>query len=249
MNSSLGSRPHSRSNSRNGTPVLASIAWRRAASGRRWRSSSAAWPIVAISSTPMPPIVVGTNSSGIWPSSEPAISGRNDGSSPKSSMMFLQLVEIPRRQMASRQHIDPSGIAAGGILRGLDQHFDHARHGLLPTVLERVLEVGGRDIDHRECREFRMLLPDRLDVALDVIALGFGDAGRADADDLRLGALVDVENCLFDILVTAEHGRDFAHRRGLQRHGFLEMPHEQGQPERGAALRAVQQRHRIRAIP
>jgi hypothetical protein len=89
-----------------------------------------------------------------------------------------------------------------------------------------------------------MLLPYQLDVALDVVALGFGDASRADADDLRLGPLVDVENGLLDILIAAEHGRDFAHRRGLQRHGFLEMPHEQRQSEGRAALRTVQKRHR-----
>ncbi len=76
-----------------------------------------------------------------------------------------------------------------------------------------------------------MFLSDQPDVALDVVTLGFGDAGRADTYDLRLGPFMDVENGLLDILVAAEHGRDFAHRRGLQRHGFLEMPHEQCQPK------------------
>ena len=90
----------------------------------------------------------------------------------------------------------------------------------------------------------RMLFADQPEVTLDVVALGFGDAGRADADDLRLGPLVDVEDGLLDILIAAEHGRDFAHRGGLQRHGFLEMPHEQRQSKRRASLRAVQQRHR-----
>ena len=66
--------------------------------------------MVAISSTPMPPIVVGVNSSGICPSSEPARSGRNDGSSPKSSRMVLHFVDIAGSQMAAGQHIDPPGI-------------------------------------------------------------------------------------------------------------------------------------------
>ena len=65
MNSSFGNRPQRRSNSRYGTPVLASIA-----SAARFICAPIAivqdaLPMVAISSRPMPPIVVGVNSSGI----------------------------------------------------------------------------------------------------------------------------------------------------------------------------------------
>ena len=76
MKSSLGASPHSRSNSRNGMPVFFSIASAARRICAPMAIVQAAWPIVATSSTPMPPIVVGTNSSGICPSSEPARSGQ-----------------------------------------------------------------------------------------------------------------------------------------------------------------------------
>ena len=154
-----------------------------------------------------------------------------------------QFLDVARRQMAAGQHIDRGFVAPRRIDRRFHQFLDHAGDGLGPTVLEGVFKVRRRDIDDGKIRQFGMVLADQADIAVDVVALGFGDAGRGDADDFRLGALDDVEHRLFDVFIAAENRRDLAHRGRLHRNRFLEMPDEQHEAEGGAALRAMQQRH------
>ena len=64
-----------------------------------------------------------------------------------------QLIKIAGRQVTARQDIDPRGIPPHRVRRFFDQDLDNPRDGLIPAVLERILEVGGRDIDDREFRE------------------------------------------------------------------------------------------------
>ena len=127
--------------------------------------------------------------------------------------------------------------------RRLDQRFDHARDRPRPPFLERILEIGRGGIDQRQVIQLGPVLADQRNKAVHVVALDLGHAGRANADQRRLGAAVDGNDGLLDILEAAEHGRDLAHGGGLHRNGFAEMAHEQHEPEGGAALAAVQQRH------
>ena len=158
-------------------------------------------------------------------------------------MMVRSSSRSPGGEVAARQHVQALGVLGRPGLRHLHQHLDHLGHGLFPAVLEGVLEVRGGDIDQGKVGELRILGADQLDIAIHVVTLGLGHAGGTDADNLRLGAIEDIEHRLFDIFQPAEHGRHLAHGRGLQRNGFLEVAHEQHQAKRGAALRAVQQRH------
>src|SRR5208283_173479 len=122
--------------------------------------------------------------------------------------------------------------------------FNDARYRFAPAVLKGVLEVRRRDIDDWQMSYRGMLLPDSLDIAVDVVALGFRHAGRANANNFRFGAVIDVEPRLLHVLIAAQHRCDFTHRGRLHRYGFFEVSREQHQAERSAALRAMEQRHR-----
>lgn len=87
-----------------------------------------------------------------------------------------KFVEIAWSQMATGENVDALVIPACFVERRLDQSFHQPCDRLCPAILERVLEVGSRDIDDREIGEVGMLFTDQPNVAFDVIALCFGDA-------------------------------------------------------------------------
>ena len=128
--------------------------------------------------------------------------------------------------MRARQDVYALRIARRPLGRRLNERLRHARDGLRPAVLECILEVWRRDVDKRQLRELGPVLADERDIAVHVVALDLGDAGGTDPDHRRLGAVRDGDNGLLDILVTAKHGRHFAHGRGLHRDRFAEMAHE-----------------------
>src|SRR5271166_5600655 len=111
--------------------------------------------------------------------------------------------------MAAGQNINPLRIPNAFVLREGHKILDDAGDGLGPAVLKGVFEIGRGNIYHFDIGELWMAVADQLDIALDVVSLGLGDAGRADADNRRLGSLDDVEDGLLDILEAAEDGRHF----------------------------------------
>ena len=79
--------------------------------------------------------------------------------------------------------------------------------------------------------------------AVHVVTFGFGDAGRADRDDIRLGAIGDIDHGLLDVVLAAQDGGRLVHGGRLQGNRFAEVAHEQYQAERCTALRTVHERH------
>ena len=113
-------------------------------------------PCAAISSDEMPPSVVGVNSSGMCPSSEPERSGRNEGSRPNASMMSRSSSRSPGREMAARKHVDARRIARRPLQAASQPASPTMRvDGLRPAILECVLEVRRRDVDERQLRRVR----------------------------------------------------------------------------------------------
>jgi len=126
-----------------------------------------------------------------------------------------------------------------------DQLLYKPRHRARPSILKSILVVRGGDIDDGQLSQLRMFFADEPEIAVHVVALGFGQAGGGDADDLRLGAVPDIQDGLLDVVHAAEDGGRLVHGGGLERNVFPEMAHEQHQAEGGAALRAVQCRHAL----
>jgi hypothetical protein len=79
-------------------------------------------------------------------------------------------------------------------------------------------------------------------VARNVFIARFGQRGRANADQLRLGALADVADRLFEVVRATENGGQFIDCGCLQRNGLAKVADGQNQRERGAALAAVNKR-------
>ena len=87
---------------------------------------------------------------------------------------------------------------------------------------------------------------DRSHIAGEVLAARLDQRRRADPDQFRLRASLQVEDRLLQMVGAAEDRGDLVHRRGLQRDRLLEVTHEQHQREGRATLAAVEQRHGAR---
>ena len=81
------------------------------------------------------------------------------------------------------------------------------------------------------------------EIAGKILAARLDQRRRAHADQLRLGAVFQIEDRFLEIIGATEHGRHFVHGGGLQRNRLLEVAHEQHHREGRAALAAVKQRH------
>jgi hypothetical protein len=166
--------------------------------------------------------------------------GKGNDRQPEALDRLLDFLHVRRGQMAAGQQIDlpqcPRVVALG------HQRLDHGGDRFAPALLEAAAVIGRRGIDNVEPGPFRMPLAHRPQVGGDIFAACLRQCGRADADHLRLGAIIDVGDRLLDVIVAAEDGGEFAHRRRLQWNGLAEVAHHQHQREGGATLAAVQQR-------
>ena len=122
--------------------------------------------------------------------------------------------------------------------------LDHRDDRLRPALLDRAVEIGR--LGERELRPVELRDPARLDggeLSAKVLAARLDERSGGDADQLRLGAGLQIEDRLLEVVGAAEDGRDLVHRRRLERDRLLEVADEQDQREGRAALRAVEQRH------
>ena len=165
--------------------------------------------------------------------------GQHDDGQAKRLDDFTQLVNVAGREVAAGQQRDLVFFHR----QRFDQRLDDGGDGVFKTVFKAAHIVGRGDINDFRVVQLGFLFAHGDDVAVHVVAFGFGQAGRADGDDLGRGALADIQQGRFDVVVAAQNRGDFVHRRGLQRDGFFKVAHQQHQPERGAALRAVHDRH------
>ncbi len=165
--------------------------------------------------------------------------GQHDGVQAEGLDDLAQLVDVAGREVAARQqrHL------VGHHRQRFHQRFDDGGDGVFEAVFESTHVVGRGHVDDLGVGQLRVALARGDQVAVDVVTLGFGQAGGADGNHFWRGALADVEQRRLYVLVAPHDGGDLVHGRGLQRDRFLEVAHQQHQAERGAALRSVHHRH------
>jgi hypothetical protein len=104
----------------------------------------------------VPPSVVPSHCSGMWPSSEPDTSGTNTGSRPKASMISRSSSMSPGVRWLPGSTLirfaSQRGLSSAGHL------VDQRGHRLRPAVLEGADVVGRRDVDDLGVGQLRMLL-------------------------------------------------------------------------------------------
>ncbi|MNQ19305.1 hypothetical protein D3C85_323660 [compost metagenome] len=155
-------------------------------------------------------------------------------------------LQIAGGQAGRTQHVDLARPLADPVVLCGDQRLDDRLDRGGEAALETAGEVRGVHRDHRHVPVLGKLAAELVQRAVQIAALGFRQRGGQQADHRRLLLLADHPQRLDDVVVGAHHRADLVHRRGLQRHRLAEVAHEEHLGERGAARRAVQQRHAAR---
>jgi hypothetical protein len=157
----------------------------------------------------------------------------------------LDRLDVAGRQHRRSEHVDLRGRASGQTAAWCrDQRVDDRFDGQRKAGFEATGIVRGVHRHDGGCRELRMAGAELAYQPLHVAALGLGEPGRRQPDQLRRVLLAEHAQTLDDVLVGTHDARHLIHCRRLQRDRFAEMAHQEYLAEGRAALRAVQHRNR-----